>query len=141
MTSAIQLELFSTTKTTRAERLDDEWSSGVLPDRDGINAFVIMIRGKDDPPPPKKAERHSDRDKTPHLTLRKQSVEWWREQLRALLGDGAPRTFNALCVTVAGLTADICGGETPEDALWSLAHERVVEFTSAAPILFRMAAR
>jgi hypothetical protein len=54
-----------------------------------------------------------------------------------VLSDGAPRTFNALCVVIGGLTADICGGETPERALWSLVQERAVEFTTVAPIFFR----
>ena len=133
----MQLDLFSKSDVMLPEARDQEWFSGVLPDHEGSNAFVIMIRDKNDPQPPKKAERHADRDKAPHFTLRKQSIEKWRDQISALLSYGRPRTFNALCVVIAGLTADICGGETPERAIWSLVQQRAVEFTTVAPILFR----
>ena len=129
-----QLELFSA--PARPARVD-EWFSRVLPDRAGVSAYVIMIRDADDPAPPPKAALHCDRDKAPHLTLRTQSVETWRDAFRLLVNDGAARTFNAMCVTIAGLTADICAGEVPEAALWSLVEEGSVAFTMAAPILFR----
>lgn len=140
MTSPIQLELFAPPALS-ATTLQQEWFSRMIPDREGASAFIIMIRGEGDPQPPKKAARHSDRDKAPHLTLRKQSVSQWRERICAVLSDGVARTFNAMCVTIAGLTADICGGEIPEDALWSLVQDGAVEFTTVAPILFRSAAK
>ena len=127
-----QLELFSA--PARPARID-EWFSGVLPDRDGMSAYVIMIRDAHDPAPPPKAALHSDRDKAPHLTLRTQSV--CSAAFRLLVNDGAARTFNAMCVTIAGLTADICAGEVPEAALWSLVEEGAVAFSMAAPVLFR----
>ena len=129
-----QLELF---KAPGPVARIDEWFSRVLPDRTGINAYIIMHRDAGDPAPPPKAALHSDRDKAPHRTLRTQSVASWRDAFRALTADGHARTFNAMCVTIAGLTADICAGEVPEAALWSLVEEGVIAFTAQAPILFR----
>ena len=118
-----------------------EWLTRVLPDRSGMSAYVIMIRGKADPERPPQPRQHSQRDKTPHLTLRKQTRHAWRDSFVMLLGDGEPRTFNALCVLLSGLTADICAGLVPEDALWSLVEEGAVEFTMEAPVLFRRTSR
>lgn len=133
----MQLELFPRRATVAPAHPDDAWVTGVLPDRTGMRAYVIVIRDANDPSPPPKAALHKDRDKTPHLTLRKQTIEWWRDQIAATLADGVARTFNALCVIVGGVTADICLGELPEHALWSLVAESRVAYSMMAPIKFR----
>lgn len=108
-----QLELF----TTAPAEISADWTTGALPDRRGVNAYIIVIRSPDDP---KRTPRRRDGDKAPHLTLLKQSMHRWRDAISALLEDGKARTFNAICVELSGLTADICLDEAPEHALWSL---------------------
>jgi hypothetical protein len=115
------------------------WHTGIVPKRWGAAAYVIMIRASEDPKPPKKAAKHEDRDKTPHRTLQADDPNRWRADLLRVLSDGRRRTFNSLCVLIGGVTADIAGGELPEDMLWQLVEEGHVEFTDHAPIFFRLA--
>ncbi|MCC6807066.1 MAG: hypothetical protein IT381_06560 [Deltaproteobacteria bacterium] len=116
--------------------VDSEWQTGALPDRTGASAYVVLIRAPDDP---QRAPRERGSDKAPHLTLRKQSLATWRDRIAALLDDGKERTFNAICVELCGLTADICFDEKPEHALWSLVGASRVAYSVTAPIKFRIA--
>jgi len=95
---------------------------------------VIAVRA---PADPQRAPRQRGADKAPHLSLRRQGITEWRASISDLLADGKARTFNAICVILSGLTADICLDEVPEHALWSLVEQSRVEFTLHAPILFR----
>ena len=96
-----QLELFAPS----LRPIEAEWLTGMLPDRSGTSAYVILIRSPNDP---KRAPRQRGSDKAPHLTLRRQSMPKWRDAIAALLDDGRAMTFNAICVQLCGLTADIC---------------------------------
>ncbi|MCC6810530.1 MAG: hypothetical protein IT381_24080 [Deltaproteobacteria bacterium] len=125
-----QLELFASAPV----EVTADWLTGVLPDRSGMGAYIILIRSPDDP---ERAPRQKGSDKAPHLTLRKQSIAKWRDAIAALLEDGRAVTFNAICLELAGLTADICLDEVPEHALWSLVEQGRVTYSTEAPILFR----
>lgn len=134
-----QLELFPAPAPVLPPAAD--WWTGAVPDLSGSACYIIMIRAPGDPECPPKPKNHAERDKAPHLTLRKQEMADWKRAIAQLLGDGAARTFNSVCVTLCGLTADICGGEVPEEALWSLVEGGTVEHTAEAPILFRLVKR
>lgn len=125
-----QLDLFA----TKPVEILADWITGALPDRSGMSAYVVLIRSPDDP---KRAPRQKGSDKAPHLTLRKQPVTKWRDAIAALLDDGRARTFNAICLELSGLTADICFDEVPEHALWSLVSDSRLTYSTTAPILFR----
>jgi hypothetical protein len=111
-----------------------EWVTGQRPDTSGAYAYVIMIMASEDP---KRSPRKKGSDKTPHQTLRKDDPESWRAGFMRILGDGKPRTFNALCIMLADLNASICGGEMPEEVLWQLVEAGAVEYTMHAPVMFR----
>lgn len=118
---------------------DRTWCDETV-DRSGTMSFVHLIRGPDDPertPRPKGGRK----DRAPHLTMRRKgpaAIDEWTKAIRAKLADGTPRTFNALCVEIGDVTADVVFGEAPDIALWALVCEGELEHTIDAPVLFRL---
>lgn len=116
-----------------------EWHSEPV-DRSGTGAFVHLIRSDDDAkrsPCPKGGRK----DRAPHETMRRKgpaAITEWREAIRAKLADGVPRTFNALCVEIGDITADVAYCEAPDLALWELVCDGALQHTIKAPILFRL---
>jgi hypothetical protein len=52
--------------------------------------------------------------------------EWWATRIEALLLDGRPRTYNAVCVQLEGVNSDAMFLTTADEALWYLvARKRV----------------
>lgn len=109
-------------------------------DRSGLARYTHLIRAKGDPersPRP----RGGRKDKAPHLTMRRagpEAVRSWREAIAALLRDRTPRTFHRLCVEIGDIEGSIGFEEAPDEALWSLVGEGILEHTLQAPILFRL---
>lgn len=111
-------------------------------DRSGINIYVHLIRGSEDP------ERTPRREAGDHLRdtlslwrrrLMKDSAETWAERILAYLSaDELPRTFNRIAVEMIDKTADIVHGSPFEDGLWLLVERKQVEHTIAAPVYFRI---
>jgi hypothetical protein len=141
MSAKHQLDLFAL--MTTSETVGDgenlgalDWISGYQVDREGVFAYVHLVRAPDDPErPPRPAGGQADR--RPHLTLDKSKPEDWREPLRALLADGQARTFNRIGVELLDLTADVLFESPVDRALWELVFDGEVEQTMKAPILFR----
>lgn len=114
----------------------EEFIRGVQVDRTGVSRYVHLIRAPDDPvrsPRPKGGQA----DRFPHRTLGEIPVERCADMILALLADGAPRTFNAICIELFDKTADIALGSPFDRALWRLVAAGRLEHTLTAPILFR----
>lgn len=117
-----------------------EWVTGLAVDRSGVAAFVHLVRAPDDPPEAPRgsgSERRKLWGVAPHVAIEKRSRDDWRQEIVKLMVDGKARTFNAICVTLTGLTADVCFGLPPDGALWMLVEEQLLEHTLTAPVLFR----
>jgi PAS domain-containing protein len=113
------------------------WVTGQLPDLSGVAQYVIMIRAPGDPDRLPRELMKKDTLATWRRTLMKQPVEGIAEALRQHLDDGEPRTMNRAAVEMIDKTADLVGGTPFEDALWHLVERGELEFTMAAPVLFR----
>ena len=127
---AAQLDLFV------AQTPPDEFVRGARVDRSGAARYLHLIRAPDDParsPRPKGGQP----DRFPHRTLGEIPVERCAEMILALLADGAPRTFNAICVELFDKTADIALGSPLDRALWRLVADGRLEHTLSAPIRLR----
>lgn len=105
------------------------------PDRSGLSAFTVLIRGPEDP---QRSPRRKGTDPTAwKKKVRKGTPEEWADKIVELLSDGAPRTFNAITVELADTTADVAFQEQPEKGLWLAVDRGDLELTYEAPILFR----
>lgn len=108
-------------------------------------SYAIVVRGPNDPERKPKPKDHALRDKAPHLMLRKkmktpEGAKMLGDAMLALLQDGKERTFNAICVEVLDLESSICFREEPENVIWKLAVDGLIEFTRfGEPIRFRLA--
>jgi hypothetical protein len=119
----------------------EEWTSEPV-DRDGPAAFVHLIRGPSDPaemPRGVTSERRERWGVAPHRKLDGTRVGHWTGPLLKLIREQPELTFNALCVTLTGLTADVAFGTPLDDALWALVERGLVEHTRVAPIRWRAA--
>ncbi len=109
-----------------------------------LSRYQVVIRGPDDPVCASERKRQknlpnaSGGDTRPHLRMRKWSLDDCRASITTLLTDGTPRTFNAICVELFDKTSSVAFGETPEDALWSLIVDGIIEHSTVTPFLFRM---
>jgi hypothetical protein len=111
---------------------------GVAVDRSGINRYIHIVRGPDDPtrsPRPKGGLK----DRAPHRTFKKMPVDKAKELLLSLLSDGRPRTFNAMTIELFDLGADTLMGSPVDRALWKLVADERLEHTMTRPVLFRLA--
>lgn len=108
----------------------------------GTARYVIMIRAPGDPERRSREDRRAelgDAASTAWKSLAKVSVEAWAERFMALLADGREATFNALCVELADVTADVAP-DAAEFAMWRLKAAGKVEHTIDAPVLWRAVA-
>ncbi|MFK7986223.1 MAG: hypothetical protein AB8I08_09340 [Sandaracinaceae bacterium] len=116
-------------------RAPDVWLTGR--DAREVSPYTHLIRDSDDP------ERQdcaaSLGGSTPlhkrvtFARLRKRPRVELEAEIRELLKQSGPLTFNAIAVTLWGKTADIVC------ALWALVEAGEIEHTNAAPIRFRVA--
>lgn len=120
-----------------------EWVTAHASPRDGMEVFLHIVRAPDDPERRAKAKslggtgNNDDATPTHWSKLVKMPVETCVKQIEALLADGKPRTFNAICVELWDKTADILFDENHDHALWRLVAEGRVEHTTVTPIFFR----
>ena len=110
-----------------------------VPDLSGMNAYIAIIRGPDDPKrSPGPAEGAARRkDSAPHLTLKKTSAEAWAKQIAGHMNDGVPRTLNRIGVEMIDKDSSIVFKSPFEDAVWLLVERGVLEYTNEAPVYFR----
>ncbi len=101
-----------------------------------LHAYTHLIRSPDDPERSSRAARKGKETAWKASTASKMEPEW-RTRIVALLEDDKPRTFNAICVELGDITADIGYATAPDKALWSLVAAGEVEHTVEAPIFFR----
>jgi hypothetical protein len=121
------------------------WSTGVVPDRSGLAAYVIIIRSPNDPD--RLSREHRPAEERGAVSTRRITEMRKRKNadppaiqatLLALLREHGEQTFNALAVRGWRCTADILFGGVHEEVLWELVAEGAVEFTLTAPVLFRL---
>lgn len=116
-----------------------EWVTGHNAARSGLECFVHIIRGPDDP---KRLTREQRKGMSLAWVadLKDCNKPKWIEEIVALLSDGVERTFNRICLEVSGgnYTADVCLEKSPDNALWELVAQGDIEHTMAAPVLFRL---
>jgi hypothetical protein len=124
------------------------WETGWIPDQDGVYAFLAIVRSRDDP---ERSSREARRARLGHIgardewkKIRKLPAKEWLPRIENHLLDGRPRTFNAIMVELADVTADVAMGDDdseepsgPLAALWMLVSGKRVEFTMETPVLFR----
>ena len=139
----IQHELFPGDEMRRVAKLpttEREWTRATV-DTTGLAGFTILVRAPGDPERRSREERHAamgrEASGSEWKSLAKVSVEAWAERFRALLADGKPRTYNALCVEAADATADVAP-DNAEAALWAMKAAGEVEHTIDAPVLWRL---
>lgn len=120
--------------------IETEWVTGQLPERDGMFAYVVLIRATGDPE--RTPRELSKRDGTAEWrrVLMKRPVEEIEAAITLHMQDGIARTMNRLSVEMIDKTADIVHDTPFEWALWSLVSKSAVEFTMAAPVMFRKTA-
>lgn len=114
-----------------------EWVTGAAVDRSGAAQYIVLIRAPGDPDETRARGGGAGRTAFWRGQMRPEHEPHWKALIWNLLRDGRPRTFNRLCVEIAGVTADVAAGKAPEQALWALVEDRYVEHTLRAPILFR----
>lgn len=109
-------------------------------DRSGLARYTHLVRSPDDPKETVKRGR-GNADVAPHLTIKKTvTVEAATASIRRLMADGAPRTFNRICVELTGRCADVLFEGPYDVALWKLVEEDALVLSSKiAPIRFRLA--
>ena len=103
--------------------------------------YLVMIRSTFDPertPRPKKMSDEPDRDRTPHLTIKKSNREDWYEPILADVTEHGQSTLNAIGVRVADMTADILVGSKFEAALWDLVRSQKLAWCNHTPVFFNL---
>lgn len=119
----------------------EEWVTGGAVDRSGpMEQFVHLVRAPEDPQRSSREHRRrlvEDVNEEWRRVTGRDTFDEWRSRIVALLSDGRARTFNAIVVEIADITADVAFTKAPEKALWSLVSESNVEHTIHAPIRFR----
>lgn len=112
------------------------WVHGTDP-RPGA-PYTHLIRGKGDPERPHRhTQGKGDEKIRGWQAIRKTPLPELAAEIRELLEDGRPRTFNAIAVTLWARTADVMFETVADHALWSLVVAGELEHTLRAPILFR----
>ncbi len=139
----IQHELFPADEVRRVAKLPTtarEWTREPV-DLSGLAGYTIMVRAPGDPERRTREARHAAMGVAASAvewkSLAKVSVSAWAGRFRALLADGRPRTYNALCVEAADATADVAP-DNAEAALWAMKSAGEVEHTIDAPVLWRL---
>lgn len=118
----------------------EEWVTGRAVARDGLDAYIVLIRADDDPARGdirSLPEALRDRQAKWLRKMKKMPIEEAKAMILDLLGDGKARTFNAISVELWDKTADVLFEEVPFHALWQLVEEESIEHTMSAPIRFR----
>lgn len=108
-------------------------------DRSGIAKYCHLVWGPDDPkrsPRPKGGRA----DRFPHQTNKKTERAEWALRIEALMDDGQPRTFNAMCVELLDQEASIAFEGPVDEALWHLVAQGRLEHTMDVPVYFRRSA-
>ena len=66
-----------------------------------------------------------------------QPEQAWRDEIERHLADGEPRTFNRVCVELAGVTGVAAERTNLEGAFrWLIADRRLVALTERAPLFY-----
>lgn len=107
-----------------------------LPNRNGLASYVHLIRS---PLDPKRSPRRARRgQETRWRDLGRIAPEEWADRICALLADGRLRTFNAIAVELADVTANVVAGKSMDRGLWMAVEDGRLEYTEYAPVLWRL---
>lgn len=116
-----------------------------LPDRSGLSRYTHLIRSKYDPEETMARGRLkydeagnvvSGRDPTHWKSDKQRSVPVFMAEIRKLLSDGNPRTFNRICVELTGTTADVMLEKPIDEALWELVAEKSIAWSNSEGAVF-----
>jgi hypothetical protein len=114
--------------------------TGALPDRSGIQAYLVVEMAEDDPER-KPRPVGGQKDKTPHRTIAKMDAGQVRIVLLQHMADGVARTMNRIGIELWDKPSSVLFQSKVETELWQLVEEGELEFTMEAPVLFRMTRR
>lgn len=122
--------------TSAPPAIADGWVTGQLPDRSGEFAYVVLIRAPGDPERTPREAAARDMKADWRRALAKKPVPEIEAAIALHMTDGAERTMNRITVEMLDKTADVVP-DSFEEALWGLVSKGLLEFTMAAPVLFR----
>lgn len=97
--------------------------------------YVICEWAKGDPE--RSPRDGSDMGALWRRAVKAQTVEQHKEVILAHLADGIERTFNRICVELYDKTAVAMLELPPEQAMWALTAEGLIEHTNEGPIRWR----
>jgi len=107
---------------------------------DGLEKYMAVVRGDDDPPRRSRKERQAlhEGSATAWKGAMSSPVAEWKAQFLEVLLDSKPRTFNALLLEASNFTytADLAHQENPERALWAMVEEGILAHTPSIPVQF-----
>jgi hypothetical protein len=107
-----------------------------VPDRSGLAQYTHLIRHETDPEETlARGSAEDGRDST-HWAKIDKSPEAWATKILELLSDGKARTFNRICVTLTGTTADVWAGKPPDDGLWLLVERYQVVYAQEHGVIW-----
>lgn len=123
--------------TADREAPAERWTTGGNVDRSGAAKYVHLMRAPDDPDKLDAPRGGGKRDPIAWRKCNQTTAAEWSRRIVALLDDGRPRTFNAICLELVARTADVMFEQTLDRGLWLAVGRGDVEHTMDAPILFR----
>ena len=104
-----------------------------LPDTRGARQYTLLIRAPDDERfEARRRGRAAGGQLAWRAALSEATREQWLKAMRRVLSDGSPRTFNRIVLEASGgkYTADIAAGKAPEAALWTMLHQKELEWAN-----------
>jgi hypothetical protein len=114
-----------------------------LPDRSGLRAYLHLIRAPlaIEPDVETMARGKTSRSLGGENDVAKKSgsPERWASAIVALLEDGRPRTFNAICLQLVGTTADVLFDAPIDRGLWLACERGDLAWTPRTPIMWTLA--
>lgn len=133
----LELHLAPRLPASAVEPVRYEWTRDDV-DRSGDGVYIHLIRAAGDPERPG-AEKSQGRGWSfKWKEVGQTAPEAWTERIVELLADTQPRTFNAICVELVGVTADVAFESSLDHALWLLKERGRVEHTISVPIRWRL---
>lgn len=133
------------------EPVPPEWSYYFgVPERTGLKKYTHLIRSELDPDETLGRGFGRDIDRKSNGKPAGRKVDHWKnpgsvdefvKKIRALMSDGRPRTFNAICVELTGTTADVWADKEPDHALWQLVEKEELGWAQEMRAIFFCSAK
>lgn len=116
-----------------------EWSYYFgVPERTGLKKYTHLIRSELDPD---ETMKRGNKNRSATHWKNPGSVDEFVKKIRALMSDGRPRTFNAICVELTGTTADVWADKEPDHALWQLVEKEELGWAQEMRAIFFCSAK